>query len=228
MLKEISLFSNPRQKLLQNGAQKLTDAELLAVLLGNGYQGKTALDLAQETLEAFENFPDLWKAGRKRFCAAVKGLGDSHYAKLQACAEITRRGLHQPFQSHRVLLSNARLKNQSFLISTLSGQDEEVFAGLFLDHKQQIVAFEKLFVGRVDDMAVEPDDEFLDEMLGSILRHQAPALIFAHYCPNKDANLKPTDHLINQWLTQTFSLLGGQMLDYLVIGNESYFSFSNI
>jgi len=216
MLKEIPLFSNPRQKLLQNGAQKLTDAELLAILLGNGYQGKTALDLAQETLDAFENFPDLWEAGRKRFCAAVKGLGDSHYAKLQACTEITRRGLHQPFQSPR-----------SFLISTLSGQEEEVFAGLFLDHKQQIVAFEKLFVGRVDDMAVEPDDEFLDEMLGSILRHQAPALIFAHYCPDKDANLKPIDHSINQWLTQTFSLLGRGMLDYLVIGNESYFSFSH-
>ena len=94
----------PREKLLARGAAALTDAEILAILLGTGRKGRSALDLAREVLQEFGSLRQLVGADRTRFCASA-GLGLARYTQLQAAAELSRRQLSESMRAGPLLAS---------------------------------------------------------------------------------------------------------------------------
>ena len=139
---DMPLEDRPREKLLQRGAQALTNAELLAIFLRTGTRGKTALDLAQDLLREFGDLRSLLGADQMQFCQA-KGLGDAKYVQLQACVEMSRRYLRECLERGDALSSPDDTRN--FLMSELSGRTYEVFSCLFLDNKHRVIKFEELF-----------------------------------------------------------------------------------
>ena len=94
----------PREKLMQRGAEALSDAELLAIFLRTGVAGKTAVDLARELLDEYGSLRKLLAADRARFCAS-HGLGQAKYVQLQAVLEIGRRHLRETLERGDVLTS---------------------------------------------------------------------------------------------------------------------------
>jgi DNA repair protein RadC len=208
---DMPLEDRPREKLLQRGAQALTNAELLAIFLRTGTRGKTALDLAQDLLREFGDLRSLLGADQVQFCQA-KGLGDAKYVQLQACVEMSRRYLRECLERGDVLSSPEDTRN--FLMSELSGRAYEVFACLFLDNKHRVIKFEELFYGTIDGASVYPR-----EVVRRALQHNAAALILAHNHPSGIAEPSQADIAITRKLKEAMSLIDVRVLDHLVIGD---------
>ncbi|NNM61261.1 MAG: hypothetical protein HKM03_03750, partial [Steroidobacteraceae bacterium] len=122
----------PREKLLRHGAESLSDAELLAILLHTGIRGRSALQLARELLSGFSSLRKLIAADRARFCAQP-GLGPARYAQLQAAVEISRRQLGETLRTGPVLSSPRATRD--FLTARLRDLEYEVFCCLYLDNR---------------------------------------------------------------------------------------------
>ena len=127
----------PREKLLKKGAQYLSDAELLAIVLRTGLPGKTAVDLARELISEYGGLRPLLQADKHRFCRSL-GLGTAKYAMLQATLEMSRRHMQEQLTKGEALTTPQAAA--TFLTSQLRDHSHEVFACLFLDnrHRRQV------------------------------------------------------------------------------------------
>jgi len=207
----------PRERLLQHGAEVLSDAELLAIFLRTGVKGKTALDLARELLEQFGGLRGLLSASQTEFCQA-KGLGVAKYVQLQANLELSRRYLSEHLQRGEAL-TNPNITRQ-FLTQQLRNYDKEVFACLFLNNKHHVLSYEELFQGTLDAASVYPR-----EVVKRALYHNASAIIFAHNHPSGVAEPSQADISITQHLKKALALFEVRVLDHFIIGDTA-FSFS--
>jgi len=162
----------PREKLLLNGSETLSDAELLAIFLRTGIPGKTAVDLARDLLANTGGLRQLLALDTKAFCDKP-GLGLAKYAQLQAVLEMGRRYLFQKIEKGDVL-SNPQLVKQ-YLQSKLRHQEREVFCCLFMDNRHCVIACEDLFLGTIDGASV-----YSREVVKRALELNAAAIIFAH------------------------------------------------
>ena len=201
----------PREKLLARGPAALSDAELLAIFLRTGVNGKTAVDLARELLQAWGGLRPLLEAEQKRFCA-MRGLGLAKYAQLQAVLEMGRRHLQEQLQREATLDNPEVTRN--YLISRLRHHQHEVFACLFLDNRHRIITFEELFHGTIDGASVHPR-----EVIKRALQHNAAAVILAHNHPSGIAEPSRADVQITRRLVEALALVDIRVLDHLIIGD---------
>ena len=141
----------PREKLLGQGPASLSDAELLAIFLRTGVNGKTAVDLARDLLVSFDGLRPLLEADRAALCA-VHGFGAAKYVQLQAALELGRRYLESALKRDAVL--NSPDRTRAFLKSRLRHHGREIFACLFLDNRHRVIGFEELFGGTIDGASV--------------------------------------------------------------------------
>jgi len=202
----------PRERLLQQGADALSDAELLAIFLRTGVKGKTAVDLARELLIQFGGLRALLSADLKSFCQA-KGLGQAKFALLQACLEMSRRFLLEHIEREGPLSSPDDAKQ--FLLMKMRDYAKEVFACLYLDTKNKVIKFEKLFTGSLRSAEVHPR-----EVIKQALKHNANAIIFAHNHPSGDSKPSESDIQITGELKEALALVEVKVLDLLIVGND--------
>jgi DNA repair protein RadC len=206
------LAERPREKLLDKGAQALSDAELLAIFLRTGCKGLTAVDLARNLLDNFGGLKPLLQAGEEEFCLN-KGLGPAKYAQLQAVLEMAKRHLFEQLSRGDVLSSPAQTRQ--FLSAQLASYPHEVFACLFLDNRNRVIAFEKMFFGTIDGASVYPR-----EVVRLALKKNAAAIIFAHNHPSGVAEPSQADEQITQRLKEALALVDIRVLDHFVVGDE--------
>lgn len=206
------LEDRPREKLLQKGAQALTDAELLAIFLRTGIKGKTAVDLARDLLAETGGLTPLLSADEKRFCAS-KGLGQAKYVQMQAVVEMSRRYLQEKIQRGNAMNNVEDVKN--YLQSRLQHYPFEVFACLFLDNKHRVIEYEELFRGTIDAASVHPR-----EVLRRVLQHNAAAIVLAHNHPSGVAEPSQSDSQITRKLQEALGLIDVRVLDHFIIGDE--------
>ena len=162
----------PRERLLAQGAQVLSDAELLAVFLGTGTAGSDALQTARRGLAAFGSVGALLRASRDRFCA-VDGFGPARFAQLQAARELLRRALHETLVDRPLFDSPEAVRD--YLRLHLGARPHEVFLALFLDAQHRLLAAEELFRGTLAQTSVYPR-----EVVKRALETNAAAVVFAH------------------------------------------------
>ena len=208
----------PREKMLLQGAQSLSDAELLAIFLRTGVQGCSAVDLARDLLNKFGSLRALLNADHKTFCSA-RGLGDAKFALLQAVLEMGRRHLSEELLRGEPLSSAAQ--TVSYLQARLRDYPYEVFAALFLDNRHRVIAYEELFRGTIDGASVHPR-----EVVRRSLSHNAAAVIFSHNHPSGIAEPSQSDQRITQKLRDALALIDIRVLDHIVIGDGSHCSLA--
>ena len=201
----------PREKLLQRGAEALSDAELLAIFLRTGVAGKTAVDLARELLDEYGSLRPLLEADQKRFCKSL-GLGPAKYAQLQAVLEMGKRHLQETLE-RGISLENPE-QTKAYLVSQLREYQHEVFACLFLDNRHRIIQFDKLFQGTINGASVHPR-----EVVKQALSHNAAAVILAHNHPSGVAEPSQADQQITQLLKQALDLVDVRVLDHIIVGD---------
>jgi len=202
----------PREKLLNKGAEALSDAELLAIFLRTGCKGFSAVDLARQLLDNFGGLKPLLQANEVDFCQH-NGLGPAKYTQLQAVLEMAKRHLFEQLTRGDALCSPD--ETRQYLSSQLGGYPHEVFACLFLDNRNRVIAFEKMFFGTIDGASVYPR-----EVVRLALKKNAAAVIFAHNHPSGVAEPSRADENITQRLKQALELVDIRVLDHFVIGDE--------
>ena len=208
----------PREKLLLQGAEALSDAELLAIFLRTGSQGKTAVDLARELLLGFGGLRPLLTADQKTFYQH-HGLGPAKFAQLQAVLEMSRRHLFETLQRGDILTDPAATRR--YLQARMRDFPHEVFACLFLDNRHRVICFEELFRGTINGASVHPR-----EVVKRALRHNAAALILAHNHPSGVAEPSEADKHLTRQLQKALGLVEVRVLDHIVIGDGEAVAFA--
>lgn len=209
-IRDWPLGERPREKLLTRGSAALSDAELLAVLLGSGSRGKDALALGRELLAAAGSLGALLGQPDRRIRAS--GLGPAKRARINAALELARRSLAEELQQRQSLGSPR--DSGDYLRARLRHLPYEVFGCLYLDNRHRVLAFEELFRGTVDGASVHPR-----EVVRACLQHNACAVIFAHNHPSGVAEPSAADRAITHELRDALQLVGVRVLDHLVIGS---------
>lgn len=200
----------PREKLLARGVAALSDAELLAVLLGNGIPGKDAIALGRELLSSAGSLGAL--LGRPDRPVRTAGLGPAKRARIAAALELARRSLAEQL-NEQPALANPR-DSGDFLRGRLRHLPYEVFGCLYLDNRHRVLGFEELFRGTVDGASVHPR-----EVVRACLAHNACAVILAHNHPSGVAEPSAADCAITRELRDALQLVDIRVLDHLVIGS---------
>ncbi|HOV59146.1 MAG TPA: DNA repair protein RadC [Rhodanobacteraceae bacterium] len=214
-IKDWPLDERPREKLLARGPAALSDAELLAVCLGSGTRGHSAVDLGRTLLARSGGLRALLGGEAPR----VAGLGAAKGARLQAALELARRCLAEDLKRETSLRDPG--DSAAFLRAQLGHYPYEVFACVFLDNRHRVIAFEELFRGTIDGAAVPPR-----EVVRACLRHNAAAVILAHNHPSGVAEPSEADRALTAELRQALGLVGVRVLDHLVIGSGSAVSLA--
>jgi DNA repair protein RadC len=209
----------PREKLLERGSSALSDAELLAILLGSGIQGRSAVDVARTLINDFGSLRELLSAGRNRWQEKKLGIGPARCAALLAAMELARRHYQQPLRSSSAL--TAPDTTRRFLLAQLRDKPYEVFCCLFLDNRHRLIAFEELFRGTIDGASVHPR-----EVVRQTLLHNAASIIIAHNHPSGVAEPSHADEAVTRRLRQSLELVDVRLLDHFIVGDGRCYSFS--
>ena len=207
----------PREKLIELGAEALSDAELLAIFLRVGVVGKSAVDLARDLLTKFVSLNGIFAATEHEL-SQVHGIGTSKYVQLQAIFEMSRRALNEQLQSQDVLKSPQQVRD--YLVLKLGSLTKEVFLVLFLDTQNRLVATEEMFSGSLKETSVYPR-----EVLKRALHHNAASVIFAHNHPSGIAQQSQADELLTKQLKQALALVDVRVLDHFIVAGNNTLSF---
>lgn len=201
----------PRERLLEYGVEVLSDAELLAIFLRTGVQGRNAVELARDLLSAFGGLRQLLEADQTSFTSHL-GLGPAKYSQLQAVLEMGRRHLAASIQRDSALESPQAVRD--FLKAKLRHELHEVFACLFLDTKHRVLAFEVLFYGTIDGASVYPR-----QVVKRALANNAAALILTHNHPSGVAEPSQADKILTERLKEALALVDVRVLDHFIVGD---------
>ncbi len=220
-LKDLPPDARPREKLLARGPSALSDAELLAVLLRTGIQGKGVLQMADELLhikndsaphnigEGFDGISGLLHASADDL-KRVKGLGPAKRAELIAVLELARRAMAQQLKERTVFADPNTIKH--YLQLHLAAKGHEVFAVLFLDAQNRLLAMEELFRGTLTQTSVYPREVAL-----RALHHQASSVVLAHNHPSGTVQPSRADEALTQTLKSALALLDVRVLDHIIV-----------
>jgi DNA repair protein RadC len=145
--------NRPRERLINDGCDVLSDAELLAIILTTGTLGKSAVVLAQELLVQFGDLRSLLACESGQL-QKIKGLGPAKFAQISAINEIAQRSLKEQLLSKPMMSGSKDTAN--YLLSKMRDYKNEVFACLLLDTRHQLIRYEELFVGSINCASIYP------------------------------------------------------------------------
>lgn len=217
-IQEWPQHERPRERFAALGAQALSAAELLAILLGHGHAGVSAVELARRALVEAGSLRALLHMEPKQL-SQLSGWGPARAMRLLASVELCRRSLEEELKRQQSLCSPTETRD--FLKAHLRDRRHEVFVVVFLDNQHRILAVEDLFRGSLDSCSVHPR-----EVVKHALRHGAGAVILAHNHPSGLAEPSPADRNLTNKLKQALALVDVRTLDHFVIGDGEPVSFA--
>ncbi len=209
----------PREKLLAKGPETLTDAELLAIFLRVGVRGKTAIDLAEDLISSFGSLRALYAAPVEEL-EEILGLGTAKIAQFKAVIEMSRRYLAEGFQDRPYVESAEDILK--LLYQEMRDLDQEVFKIILLNGQNYVLKISNAAIGTLSTAKIYPR-----EVVKLALRHSAAALVFVHNHPSGIAKPSEDDKQITRDLVHACSLMGMNVHDHIIIGDNSKFSFAD-
>jgi DNA repair protein RadC len=219
-IKEWAVDDRPREKLLHKSAQALSDAELLGILLINGYKNKTAVDIGREILQMSKN--NLNELGKLslRDLMKIKGIGEAKAITITAALELGRRRQFTGFLVKPVVRDSRDIA--SYLQVLLKDYKKEVFAVVFLNRANKINHFEIVSEGGITGTVADPRI-----ILKKALEENAVSLILCHNHPS--GNLRPSraDEELTAKIKEAARFLDIKVMDHVIVSEEGYFSFAD-
>jgi DNA repair protein RadC len=206
----------PRERLKAYGAEPLSSAELLAILLRTGTTGENVLALSQRLISEFDGLAGLAHAGFGDL-ARVKGVGEAKVAQLKAGLELGRRMVaSQPAERPQI---TSPLHAANLVMPLIGGKDQEHLLVVLLDTKNRVIATPIVYVGNVNSSIIRPAEVFREAV-----RHNAPNVIIAHNHPSGDPAPSAEDITITRQLIEAGKILDITLLDHIVIGHQRFIS----
>jgi DNA repair protein RadC len=211
-------MEKPREKLLNRGANALSDAELLAIFLRTGTPGKNVIELAQDIINHFGSIQALFAATEQQFCQ-IKGLGRAKFVQLQASLEMSLRHTNEQITQQSAIENPEQVKR--YLKQRLAGLANEKFVTLFLNNQHQVLAYEELFFGTINASSVH-----IRVIVQQCIKHNAAAIIIAHNHPSGVAEPSLSDIDITQQIKSAMQLIDVRLLDHLIIASKRVVSLA--
>ncbi len=209
----------PRERLLNQGPQMLTNAQLLAILLRVGRHGSSAVQVGMDILDRLGGIAGLAQCGIEELCA-VPGVGEAKAAQLKAALELGRRALAGPLTRGTKITSSRDLFTHYH--PSLRDLRHEIFKVVLLDAKHAILRDITVSEGSLTLSIVHPREVF-----SLAVKESAAAVIFLHNHPSGDPTPSQEDRVLTARLVSAGEVLGIRVLDHLIVGDARYISFAD-
>ena len=210
----------PREKMARHGAEVLSNAELLAIIINNGNKEKSAVELAKDILKlGADNLDELGKLSLKDF-QKIKGIGIAKAIAITAALELGRR------RSGGNLLQRTKVTSSKeiavYLRSILKDNSNEVFAVLFLNQANKIKNFKIMSKGGITGTVADPRI-----ILKQALDEGATSLVLSHNHPSGNLSPSRADQELTQKIKQAASYFDIKILDHIIVSDEGHYSFAD-
>ncbi len=209
-LKDLDPSERPRERLLERGAEALSNAELLAILLRTGVSGMMVTDLARDLLREFSGLAGLARASPQEL-AQRHGLGPAKAAQLKAALEIGRRLLREETAAREPVRSPEDLVR--LVQMEMSVLEQEQLRVFLLDTKNRVMAIRTLYTGSLNQSTVR-----VAEVFKAAIRENCAAIAIAHNHPSGDPTPSPEDVRVTQAIVEAGKLLDVDVLDHVIVG----------
>jgi DNA repair protein RadC len=219
-IKQWAKDDRPREKLLLNGAENLSNSELLAILIHNGSKEKTAVDLAKEILKlGKDNLGELGRLSIKDLMK-VKGIGEAKAITIAAALELgRRREAAAPLEKSAISSSSDIAK---FLQTKLKDYRHEVFAVMFLNRANKINHFEIISEGGITGTVADPRI-----ILRKALEEDAVSIILCHNHPSGSLKPSKADEQLTAKIKEAAKYLDIVVMDHIIVSEAGYYSFAD-
>lgn len=209
----------PRERLLEHGAESLSDAELLTILLRVGERGKSAFEMAQELLITCGGLHGLDAKSMHELCE-MRGIGMAKAAQIKAALELAKRlqqetsPLRESFRTSREVFDYMRLR--------VRNQAREQFFVLLLTVRNKLIKEKKLFEGTLHESQVNAR-----EVVKFAINEHAGSVVFVHNHPSGEPTPSAEDIRLTKKLQHACTAVEVCVLDHVIIGGDRYFSFAD-
>ena len=210
-IKDLPEFSRPREKLKERGAKALSDAELIAAILGSGGKGLDVMSLSSKVAKAISG-----KKGDLSLeeLTKIEGIGLAKASQILAGFELARR--HIIVETVKINKAEDVLP----LIGWITNKQQEYFICISLNGANEVIENRTVTVGLLDRSQVHPREVFAD-----VITDRAASVIFAHNHPSGALEPSNSDLKIHEQLTEAGRILGIKVLDHIIISKKGYYSF---
>jgi len=219
-MKQMPLQERPRERLLRAGPEALSSAELVSIILGTGVRGETALSLAGTVLRVFGGLRGI-AAASTRDLAGHKGIGPAKAVRLKAAIELGRRIM--TLEPEELLQVNGPRDVAGLLMGEMRYLDREHFKVVLLNAKHRVMDVVTVSVGCLDSSLVHPREVFKE-----CLRRNSACIILVHNHPSGDPTPSAEDIAITRRLTSSGLILGIDVLDHIIVGDNRYSSLKEL
>ncbi len=219
-IKDIEQSQRPRERLENQGAGVLNDAELLAILLRVGVKGASAVQIGQRLLFLFGGLDGLRRVTFTEMCD-VDGVGPAKAAQIKAAIELGRR-MARLTPDERILITSPQDVADQVQYKMASLEQEELWV-LLLDSRNHHLRTEQLYRGSLNSSSVRPA-----EIYKAGIRHNAAALIIVHNHPSGDPSPSPEDIHLTRMLIEAGQMLELPILDHVVVGSRGVTSIKSL
>lgn len=216
MIRDYPQNERPRERFIQNGPQSLSNHELLALLLGTGSREESVLQLANRMLSQFEGLR-LLKDATLEELTQIKGIGTAKAIHVLAAVEIGRRIANHTLDERYVIRSPE--DGAKYLMNDMRFLTQEHFVCLYLNTKNQVIHKQTIFIGSLNASIVHPREVFKEAV-----RRSAASVICVHNHPSGDPTPSREDIEVTKRLAESGKIVGIELLDHLIIGENKYVS----
>ena len=207
----------PRERLTQEGAEALSNQELLAILLRTGTRQASVFEIAQKVLSNLSSLTDLKKMTLQEL-QSLSGIGRVKAIELQAMIELGHRiHKHETLEMESILSSQKLAKKMQ---QELGDKKQEHLVALYLNTQNQIIHQQTIFIGSATRSIAEPR-----EILHYAIKHMATSLILVHNHPSGAVAPSRNDDQVTKLVKEACDLMGIVLLDHLIVSQSSYFSY---
>ena len=211
----------PREKMASLGAEALSNAELLAILIGSGSTKESAVDLMKRVLaDSKNNLNTLGKMSIHELCQ-YNGIGEAKACSIVAAMELSKRLISDRQSAVRERIRDSR-QVAELLMEEMMYEKRELFMTINLDAKLRIQSKSVISIGSVDSAPVHPREVF-----GPAIRRGASAVVAAHNHPSGDPTPSAQDIEVTKRLLSASEIIGIKLLDHVIIGNGVFTSMKS-
>lgn len=213
----------PRERLIKYGADKLSNAHLLAILLRSGVAGSSAIDIAQMLLTKFGSLRGIDTKSVTEL-KKIKGLGIAKIAQLKAALEIGKRLREEKTKPRKKIKTSKDIVDYclNYFLPYLRDLKKEIFKAILLDGKNKIIKDVTISEGILTASIVHPR-----EVIKEAIAESSAAIVLVHNHPSGESEPSKDDIEITNQLISACELVGLRVLDHIILGDDNYYSFLN-
>lgn len=216
MIKDVPKSERPRERMLREGPQSLSNQDLIALLLGSGTRSESVIQLSARVIQHFNGLKMLKDASIKELMD-IHGIGEAKAVQLRAALELGKRIKQFPAEDRYVIRSPEDVS--LYMMDEMRHLQQEHFVCLYLNTKNQVVHKQTVFIGSLNASIVHPREVFKEAF-----RYSAASIVCLHNHPSGDPGPSREDIDVTKRLSECGKMLGIELLDHVIIGDKRFCS----